>query len=228
MGALLSRSLVERPYPSMSTHQQSKPRRANQSITEESGRPGTCRSKVGCAAMDEPCTNKMVPDVAFGSLAYFSNRKSFALASLAVQCSSLLTAADAAPVTSFMHAPSVDQGDVVRRNYLSPFGDLSVHEVGEGGLRHHHRRGPLCLPRRLDVGAAENAGYPAIEQVDDWLRRVFRRHEADPLAELKARHTRFGDCGDVRQDRRTLQSGGAETAHHARFDQRCHGWNGVE
>ena len=27
---------------------------ANQSMTEESGRPGTLRSKVGCEAMDEP------------------------------------------------------------------------------------------------------------------------------------------------------------------------------
>ena len=45
----------------MSTHQVSKPRAANQSITEESGRPGTCRSKVGCDAIDEPCTNRMVP-----------------------------------------------------------------------------------------------------------------------------------------------------------------------
>ena len=25
------------------------------------GRPGTCRSKVGCEAIDEPCTNRMVP-----------------------------------------------------------------------------------------------------------------------------------------------------------------------
>src|SRR6059058_2524638 len=41
----------------MSTHQQTKPRRANQSMTDESARPGTVRSKVGCEAIDEPCTN---------------------------------------------------------------------------------------------------------------------------------------------------------------------------
>src|SRR5512139_920663 len=42
-------------------HQVSKPRAANQSITDESGRPGTYRSKVGCEAMDEPCTKRIVP-----------------------------------------------------------------------------------------------------------------------------------------------------------------------
>ena len=42
----------------MSTLQQTKPRRANQSMTDESGRPGTCRSNVGCDAIDEPCTNR--------------------------------------------------------------------------------------------------------------------------------------------------------------------------
>src|SRR3970282_1433404 len=42
-------------------HQVSKPRAANHSMTEECGRPGTCRSKVGCEAMDEPCTKRIVP-----------------------------------------------------------------------------------------------------------------------------------------------------------------------
>src|SRR5688572_4104859 len=42
-------------------HQVSKPRSANHSIAEECGRPGTCRSKVGCEAIDEPCTNRIVP-----------------------------------------------------------------------------------------------------------------------------------------------------------------------
>src|SRR5258706_3014461 len=30
-------------------------------MTDESGRPGTLRSKVGCDAIDEPCTNRIVP-----------------------------------------------------------------------------------------------------------------------------------------------------------------------
>src|SRR5262252_8346319 len=45
----------------MSTHQVSKPLSTNQSIAEEKGRPGTCRSKVGCPAIEEPCTNRIVP-----------------------------------------------------------------------------------------------------------------------------------------------------------------------
>src|SRR4029077_12614202 len=76
----------------MSTHQQSKFCRAKKSITEESGRPDTCRSKVGCAAMDEPWTNRMVPAVLAGSPAHFSNMKSLA-PSLVVQWSSALIAA---------------------------------------------------------------------------------------------------------------------------------------
>src|SRR5580700_10392559 len=71
----------------MSTHQQSKPRAANQSITELAGRPGTCRSKVGCDAMDEPCTNRMVPAGPDGSGAYFSNRNK-RTSPFWVQCSS--------------------------------------------------------------------------------------------------------------------------------------------
>src|SRR5215470_3729477 len=84
----------------MSRHQQSKPRRANQSITEESGRPSTCKSNVGCEAMDEPCTNRMVPAALFGSTADFSNMNSFTLPSLPVQCSWPRIAAGL--VTSFM------------------------------------------------------------------------------------------------------------------------------
>src|SRR5580704_11826864 len=86
----------------MSTHQQSKPRRANQSMTEESGRPSTCRSKVGCEAIDEPCTNRIVPEVCFGSPAHFSNMNNFTLPSLVVQCSSPLIAAAEIVVISFM------------------------------------------------------------------------------------------------------------------------------
>src|SRR5580700_1706689 len=71
----------------MSTHQQSKPRAANQSITELSGRPGTCRSKVGCDAMDEPCTNRIVPGGPDASVAYFSNRNR-RVSPFWVQCSS--------------------------------------------------------------------------------------------------------------------------------------------
>src|SRR6185503_6453905 len=57
----------------MSTHQQVKPRCANQSITEESGRPRTVRSKVGSEAIDEPCTNSTA-GLPSGEPANFSHR----------------------------------------------------------------------------------------------------------------------------------------------------------
>src|ERR1700691_3431479 len=106
----------------MSTHQQSKFCRAKKSITEESGRPGTCRSNVGCAAMDEPWTNRMVPVVCFGSPAHFSNRNSFA-PSLVVQYSSpLIAAADGLVISFIVHL--INESDVVGLDHLSPFGDF--------------------------------------------------------------------------------------------------------
>src|ERR1700681_4863102 len=105
----------------MSTHQQSKFCRAKKSITEESGRPGTCRSNVGCAAMDEPCTNRMVPAVFAGSPEDFSNRNSLA-PSLVVQCSSPLIAAAGFVISFIMHL--INESDVVGRDHLSPFGDF--------------------------------------------------------------------------------------------------------
>src|SRR5687768_4427077 len=66
-------------------HQVSKPRSANHSITEECGRPGTCRSNVGCEPIDEPCTKRMVPCGAPAAAA-FCQRNSFT-SPLRVQCS---------------------------------------------------------------------------------------------------------------------------------------------
>src|SRR3989440_1889879 len=66
-------------------HQVSKPRLANHSITEECGRPGTCRSKVGCEAIDEPCTKRIVP-LGVPAAEGFCQRKSLT-APLRVQCS---------------------------------------------------------------------------------------------------------------------------------------------
>src|SRR5580698_9595057 len=59
-------------------------------MAEESGRPGTCKSKVGCEAIDEPWTNRIVPMLFPGSPAHFSHRNSFTPPSLLVQCSSPL------------------------------------------------------------------------------------------------------------------------------------------
>src|SRR5580704_7801717 len=113
----------------MSTHQQSKFCRAKKSITEESGRPGTCKSNVGCAAIDEPWTNRMVPAVCFGSLAHFSNMNSFA-PSLVVQCSSALIAAAVEVATSFILSP-VGQ----RRRHCERSEAIQCCDVGDGLLR---------------------------------------------------------------------------------------------
>src|SRR6202035_2549465 len=72
----------------MSTHQVSKPRAAKKSIAEESARPGTCRSKVGCEAMDEPCTNKILPAGPEGSPACLFHRNRRTSPPFSVQCSS--------------------------------------------------------------------------------------------------------------------------------------------
>ena len=77
----------------MSTHQQTNPRRANQSITEESGRPGTVRSNVGCEAIDEPWTNSTA-GLPSGDPANFSHRKRRTPPSsvaFVVQCSTPVT-----------------------------------------------------------------------------------------------------------------------------------------
>src|SRR3954464_13668309 len=69
----------------MSTHQVSYPCLAKYSIADESGRPGTSRSKVGCEAIEEPCTNRTVPLVLAGSTT-FLHMKSLP-SPLVVQCS---------------------------------------------------------------------------------------------------------------------------------------------
>ena len=69
-------------------------------IADESSRPSTCKSKVGCAAIEEPCTKRIVPAVPFAVPAHFSNMNSFTLSSFVVQCSSPRIAVAAA--TSFI------------------------------------------------------------------------------------------------------------------------------
>src|SRR6185436_18713805 len=77
----------------MSTHQQTNPRLANQSITDESGRPGTVRSNVGCDAIDEPWTNSTA-GLSAGEPTNFSQRKrrtSPSAVGFVVQCSTPVT-----------------------------------------------------------------------------------------------------------------------------------------
>src|SRR3954469_6426758 len=66
--------------------QVSKPRAANQSIAEESARPGTYRSNVGCDAIEEPCTKKIVPRFCTPAGGFLFQRKSFT-SPFFVQCS---------------------------------------------------------------------------------------------------------------------------------------------
>src|ERR1700678_1187507 len=70
----------------MSPDQVSQSCRAKNSIAEESGRPGTSRSKVGCDAIDEPWTNRIVAFALAGSPADLFHRNSFT-SPLLVQCS---------------------------------------------------------------------------------------------------------------------------------------------
>src|SRR5215207_7033345 len=71
----------------MSTHQVSSPRAAKKSITEASARP-PCRSKVGCEAIEEPCTNRIRPAGPDGSPAFLFHRNRRTSLPLLVQCSS--------------------------------------------------------------------------------------------------------------------------------------------
>src|ERR1700758_5383844 len=64
----------------------SKPRARNQSMADESARPGTCRSKVGCEAIDEPCTKRIVPFFSAPCNGGLFHRNSLTLR-LFVQCS---------------------------------------------------------------------------------------------------------------------------------------------
>src|SRR5438034_10865325 len=78
----------------MSTDQQTNPRRANQSMTDESGRPGTRRSNVGCDAIDDPWM-KSTAGLPSGAPTYFSQRNR-QTSPLLVQCSTPVTLASTA------------------------------------------------------------------------------------------------------------------------------------
>src|SRR5215467_15568057 len=111
-------------------------------MTDESDRPGTCRSKVGCEAMEEPCTNRMVPPVLAGSPAHLFHRNSFTSLPLLVQCS--------VPVMrncSFMATTPPSFGlDGVRFDDHRPLFDLGLHVGAELRRRHRERDGTQLLP----------------------------------------------------------------------------------
>src|SRR5262249_51130077 len=166
----------------MSRHQVSYPRAAKKSITEESGRPGTCRSKVGCEAMDEPCTNRIRPAGPAGSPACLFHMKSFAPSSLCAQCSVPLMRNGL-----FICCPSLAL-DSVCRDDLCPFLDLRADMSAECIWAQGHRVGTLLPPGGLRLGPRGDGVDLAFQALDDRLRRSRRRHEADPHARLIAVH----------------------------------------
>src|SRR5450755_177612 len=135
MSQVMSLDLSERPYPSMSTLQHTNPLRANQSMTDESGLPGTLRSNVGCDAIDEPCTNR-IAGLPADEPTNFSHRKSFT-PPLRVQCS--------APVTGVSAAAAFAAGT----GALSPKRVCAEPLISASAIRALHRvpRACHCVPR---------------------------------------------------------------------------------
>src|SRR4029079_5805526 len=142
--------------------QVSKPRSANHSIAEECARPGTWRSKVGCEAIDEPCTKRMVPRALPAGACLFQ-RKSL-MSPFRVQCS-----------VPFIVARSFRRGRKARfyARIRRPKGE-------DAGGRRRKRRTQLEEETRMaiDIGtldtfpkllmhhARERGGKPAIREKD--------------------------------------------------------------
>src|SRR5688572_5683120 len=68
-------------------------------------RPRTCRSNVGCEAIEEPCTKRMVPSGGGDVPAVFSHRKS-RTGPFVVQCSRPVTAGSATIFVVISFPPS--------------------------------------------------------------------------------------------------------------------------
>src|SRR6202011_2050807 len=145
----------------MSTHQVSYRRAAKKSMTEESGRPGTCRSKVGCEAMEEPCTNRIRPAVPDGSPACLFHRKSFAPSSLCAQCSVPMMRSGL-----FMQIPSLAL-DGIRCDDLRPLVDLGADVRTELLGCHRHRLGTLPLPGALPARPEQDLVHRLVQALAD-------------------------------------------------------------
>src|SRR3954452_825661 len=165
----------------MSTHQVSYPRAAKKSMTEESARPGTCRSNVGCEAMDEPCTNRIRPSASEGSPAFLFQRKSFTPPSLVAQCSLPVMRSGLLMLT----ISRIDAGGSLRRDCIGfddsrPFLDLGLHVRAEFIRGHQHRLGALLLPGILHVAPCEDPVDLRIEEPDNRVRSPHRGHHTHP------------------------------------------------
>src|SRR3982750_2806693 len=123
-------------------HQVAKPRSANHSIAEECGRPGTSRSKVGCEAIDEPCTKRIVPRVV--SCGDFCQRK-IRTSPLRVQCS--------LPFMVWADYPKFMQESAGSTRRSSVRENIDGLDTFPKLLMHHARvRGSLPAIREKDLG----------------------------------------------------------------------------
>src|SRR3982750_405750 len=131
----------------MSMHQLSKPFSANHSMTDECGRPGTCRSNVGCPAIDDPCVKRIVPrGVLLGAL----RQRNSLTSPLRVQCS-----------TPFMEAPSRNCGRHYRARIL-----CKNPPAWEGGSMEERIEGLDTFPKLLMHHARVRPERPAIREKD--------------------------------------------------------------
>src|ERR1043165_8465974 len=140
-------------------------------MAEEPGRPGTSRSNVGCDAIEEPCTSRIVPLVCAGSPATLFQRKSLT-SPLSVQCSvpRMRTCTFMCSSRFFSVNP-----DVVRLDEFAPSLDLR-RDVGAELVRaHDHRIRALPLPGVLDIRPRQDLVDLGIQALDDLLRGAGRR-----------------------------------------------------
>src|SRR5213593_311356 len=180
----------------MSTHQLTNPRRANQSITEESGRPGTARSNVGCDAIDEPCTNSTA-GFPSGESTYFSH-KNRRTSPLCAQCPTPVTGAPAANACVVIAVP-------LRRCQSGRSIDFSASfpdDLRPSLFFHPKERAELgrCRAHDLDAGGGHVAFYFtrgkrleqfAVQFFDDGWRRAFRCQQAHPDIRLVSGNAGF-------------------------------------
>src|SRR5262245_16604083 len=155
-------------------------------MTEESAHPGTCRSKVGCEAMDEPCTNKILPAGPEGSPACLFHRNRRTSLPLSVQCSSpRMTAAGEMGLFTVRLlvldvSPRLFRLYVVGFDELGPFVDLGLHKGTEFVGLHRHCLRALLPPRLFYVRAREDFVDLGVQEGDDRPPGSRRRHDADP------------------------------------------------
>src|SRR5258706_15619250 len=168
----------------MSTLQQTKPRWANQSITDESGRPGTVRSNVGCEAIDDPWTNRTA-GLPSGVSTYFSQRNRrtsppgvffFAQCSTPVTCVALSIGC----LIDFRAGLADDP---------SPALLLRTEECAEFRGRRADDLDAGCGHVGLHFVGRERAHDLALQLVDDRRRCTLRRHQSHPYISLVSRHT---------------------------------------